>query len=56
MHLTLNAGKWNYDAWGQPVEPGVGTGAELWAWIGDGALERCVLGFLCSNLSNRLVA
>lgn len=36
MHLTLNAGKWNYDRWGYPNEPGVGTGAELWAWMGDG--------------------
>ncbi|KAJ2933429.1 hypothetical protein H1R20_g3680, partial [Candolleomyces eurysporus] len=40
MHLTLNAGKWNYDSWGQPAEAGVGNGAELWAWIGDGALAR----------------
>ncbi|KAF7982182.1 hypothetical protein HWV62_29965 [Athelia sp. TMB] len=36
MHLNLNAGKWNYDRWGYPDEPGVGTGAELWAWMGDG--------------------
>ncbi|KAJ2923279.1 hypothetical protein H1R20_g13816, partial [Candolleomyces eurysporus] len=42
MHLTLNAGKWNYDSWGQPAEAGVGNGAELWAWIGDGALARGV--------------
>lgn len=36
LHLTLNAGNWNYDRWGYPDEPGVGTGAELWAWMGDG--------------------
>lgn len=36
MHLTLNAGKWRYDRWGYPDEPGVGTGAELWAWMGEG--------------------
>ncbi|KAG5642984.1 hypothetical protein DXG03_001800 [Asterophora parasitica] len=36
LHLTLNAGNWNYDRWGYPEEPGVGTGAELWAWMGDG--------------------
>ncbi|KAI0747388.1 Gpi16 subunit, GPI transamidase component-domain-containing protein [Fomes fomentarius] len=35
LHLTLNAGKWNYDVWGYPDEPGVSTGAELWAWMGD---------------------
>jgi phosphatidylinositol glycan class T len=43
LHLTLNAGNWNYDRWGRPEEPGVGTGAELWAWMGDGARIRCVL-------------
>lgn len=37
MHLALNAGNWNYDRWGYPEEQGVGTGAELWAWMGDGA-------------------
>ena len=40
MHLTLNAGKWNYNLSGYPDEPGVGTGAELWAWMGDGGLAR----------------
>lgn len=35
LHLTLNAGNWNYDRWGYPDEHGVGTGAELWAWMGD---------------------
>lgn len=35
LHLTLNAGKWNYDRWGYPDESGVGTGAELWAWMGE---------------------
>lgn len=35
LHLTLNAGKWNYDRWGYPDELGVATGAELWAWMGD---------------------
>ncbi|KAJ8519324.1 hypothetical protein ONZ45_g3718 [Pleurotus djamor] len=36
LHLSLNAGKWNYDDWGYPEELGVGTGAELWAWMGEG--------------------
>lgn len=34
LHLTLNAGSWIYDRWGYPDEPGVGAGAELWAWMG----------------------
>ena len=37
FHLTINSGKWDYDRWGHPGEPGVGSGAELWAWMGDGA-------------------
>ena len=37
LHLTLNAGKWDYDRWGIPDDPGVGTGAELWVWMGDSA-------------------
>ncbi|KAJ7686949.1 Gpi16 subunit, GPI transamidase component-domain-containing protein [Mycena rosella] len=36
LHLTLNAGKWDYERWGYPDEPDVGTGAELWAWMGEG--------------------
>ncbi|KAJ6579120.1 Gpi16 subunit GPI transamidase component [Mycena vulgaris] len=38
LHLTLNAGQWNYDSWGYPEEPDVGTGAELWAWMGEGGI------------------
>lgn len=40
LHLTLNAGSWNYEHWGYPEEKGVGTGAELWAWMGTGAPTR----------------
>lgn len=40
LHLTLNAGKWDYDRWGFPEETGVGTGAELWAWMGDNSNNR----------------
>ncbi|KAJ6594185.1 GPI transamidase component PIG-T [Mycena capillaripes] len=36
LHLTLNAGKWNYDRWGYPDEPDVATGAALWAWMAEG--------------------
>jgi phosphatidylinositol glycan class T len=43
FHLTINSGKWDYDRWGHPGEPGVGSGAELWAWMGDGAQARCRL-------------
>ncbi|TFK22012.1 Gpi16 subunit GPI transamidase component [Coprinopsis marcescibilis] len=61
LHLSLNAGKWNYDRWGYPLEPGVGTGAELWAWLGDGGvrsvddrwkgLRSALAGLFCSSLS-----
>ena len=40
LHLTLNAGKWDYDRWGYAEESDVGTGAELWVWMGeDGAVS-----------------
>ena len=42
MHLTLNSGRWNYKAWGYPEDPGAATGAELWAWIGEGGPDRSV--------------
>lgn len=35
LHFSLNAGKWDYSSWGHPDEPGVGSGAELWVWMGD---------------------
>ncbi|KAF7361641.1 GPI transamidase component GPI16 [Mycena venus] len=37
LHLTLNAGKWDYDRWGYPEEPDVATGASLWAWMAEGS-------------------
>ncbi|KAI0738852.1 Gpi16 subunit GPI transamidase component [Daedaleopsis nitida] len=62
LHLTLNAGKWNYDAWGYPEEPGVSTGAELWAWMGDSAatpvdrrwkgLRNALAGLFCASLGH----
>lgn len=42
FHLSLNAGKWDYQAWGLPEATSVGGGAELWAWISSGGEERCV--------------
>ncbi|KAL7279582.1 hypothetical protein ACG7TL_005984 [Trametes sanguinea] len=62
LHLTLNAGKWNYDHWGYPDEPGVGTGAELWAWMGDTSLtsvdqrwqglRQSLAGLFCASLGH----
>jgi len=62
LHLTLNAGNWNYDQWGYPDEPGVGTGAELWAWMADGApttiehrwqgLRNGLAGLFCASLGS----
>ncbi|EIW59743.1 Gpi16 subunit GPI transamidase component [Trametes versicolor FP-101664 SS1] len=62
LHLTLNAGKWNYDHWGYPDEPGVGTGAELWVWMGDTVptsvdqrwqgLRNALAGLFCASLGH----
>jgi len=62
LHLALNAGNWNYDRWGYPEEKGVGTGAELWAWIGDSAtrtvderwqgLRNALAGLFCASLGS----
>ncbi|KAI0642850.1 Gpi16 subunit GPI transamidase component [Trametes meyenii] len=62
LHLTLNAGKWNYDHWGYPDEPGVSTGAELWAWMGDSipalldsrwqGLRQSLAGLFCASLGH----
>jgi len=42
LHLSLNAGSWNYERWGYPKVNGVGTGAELWAWMGTERVEKQV--------------
>lgn len=42
LHLTLNAGNWHYDRWGYPEVAGAGSGAELWAWMGESSNPRCV--------------
>ncbi|KAJ7134086.1 GPI transamidase component PIG-T [Mycena crocata] len=62
LHLSLNAGKWNYERWGNPDEANVGTGAELWAWMGDGAvatvderwrgLRNALAGLFCASLGS----
>ncbi|KAI9436594.1 GPI transamidase component PIG-T [Lactarius indigo] len=64
FHLTINSGKWDYDRWGHPGEPGVGSGAELWAWMGDRAtvqtsidarwkaLQNSLSGLFCASLGS----
>ncbi|KAI8986119.1 Gpi16 subunit GPI transamidase component [Trametes punicea] len=62
LHLTLNNGKWDYDHWGYPDESGVGTGAELWAWMGDTippsvderwqGLRHSLAGLFCASLGH----
>ncbi|KAK0430723.1 Gpi16 subunit GPI transamidase component [Armillaria borealis] len=62
LHLTLNAGKWNYDSWGYPKERDVGTGAELWAWMADGGpttidyrwqgLRNALAGLFCASIGS----
>ncbi|KAF8137203.1 GPI transamidase component PIG-T [Boletus edulis] len=62
LHLSLNAGKWNYNSWGFPDHPSVGTGAELWAWMADGGplsvddrwmgLRNALAGLFCASLGS----
>ncbi|KIJ15956.1 hypothetical protein PAXINDRAFT_168923 [Paxillus involutus ATCC 200175] len=62
LHLSLNAGKWNYDNWGYPEDPSVSTGAELWAWMADGGpmsiderwtgLRNALAGLFCASLGS----
>ncbi|KAJ7493034.1 GPI transamidase component PIG-T [Mycena galericulata] len=62
LHLTLNAGNWDYQSWGYPDEPDVGSGAEMWAWMGDGAvatvderwrgIRNALAGLFCASLGS----
>ncbi|KAH7887087.1 GPI transamidase component PIG-T [Phlebopus sp. FC_14] len=62
LHLSLNAGKWNYDSWGYPEDSSVGAGAELWAWMADGGpltiderwtgLRNALAGLFCASLGS----
>ncbi|KAF8916822.1 GPI transamidase component PIG-T [Mucidula mucida] len=62
LHLTLNAGKWNYQSWGYPEEPDIGAGAALWAWMADGApttidyrwqgLRNALAGLFCASIGS----
>ncbi|KAH8108540.1 GPI transamidase component GPI16 [Phellopilus nigrolimitatus] len=62
VHLSLNAGKWNYGRWGYPEDPAVATGAELWAWMGDSesasvddrwkGLRNALSGLFCASIGS----
>ncbi|KAG8738458.1 Subunit of the glycosylphosphatidylinositol transamidase complex-like protein [Ceratobasidium sp. 414] len=65
LHLSLNAGKWNYKAWGAPLVPNVASGAELWAWMGHAqndtgeiidkrwhTLTNALAGLFCASLGS----
>ncbi|KAJ7770158.1 hypothetical protein DFH07DRAFT_768703 [Mycena maculata] len=42
IHLSLNAGKWNYERWGY-LEADVRSGAELWAGMEEGGFATRAL-------------
>lgn len=50
VHLSLNAGNWHYESWGDPEVAGVGSGAELWAWMGESSRP----GYVHHNAYNEL--
>ncbi|KAI5896118.1 Gpi16 subunit, GPI transamidase component [Schizophyllum commune H4-8] len=60
LHLSLNAGHWQYERWGMPEEPNVGTGAELWAWLAEedpttldarwSGVRNALAGLFCATL------
>ncbi|KAL1742694.1 GPI transamidase component PIG-T [Schizophyllum fasciatum] len=62
LHLSLNAGHWQYERWGMPEEPNVGTGAELWAWLAAedarvldarwSGVRNALAGLFCATLGN----
>ncbi|KEP54120.1 Gpi16 subunit GPI transamidase component [Rhizoctonia solani 123E] len=65
LHLSLNAGKWNYKSWGVPLVPSTASGAELWAWMGHThndttelidarwhGLTNALAGLFCASLGS----
>ncbi|QRW05512.1 Gpi16 subunit, GPI transamidase component [Ceratobasidium sp. AG-Ba] len=65
LHLSLNAGKWNYGSWGTPIIRSVASGAELWAWMGHTTsdtseiidirwhkLTNALAGLFCASLGS----
>ncbi|CUA76870.1 GPI transamidase component PIG-T [Rhizoctonia solani] len=65
LHLSLNAGKWNYQSWGVPLVPSTASGAELWAWMGHThndttdtidarwrGLTNALAGLFCASLGS----
>lgn len=58
MHLSLTAGRWDYDSWGAPEEHGSQAfppGAELVAWLQDeeqwSGLINALSGLFCTSLA-----
>ncbi|KAH8106369.1 GPI transamidase component GPI16 [Phellopilus nigrolimitatus] len=53
VHLSLNAGKWDYGRWGYPADRAVMTGAELWAvddrWKG---LRNALSALFCASIGS----
>ncbi|KAL7416017.1 GPI transamidase component PIG-T [Mrakia frigida] len=62
FELALTAGSWDHSRWGYPLGQTGGTGAELWAWMGEGedpddrhnALLHSVSGLFCASLGQAL--
>ncbi|GJJ08822.1 hypothetical protein Clacol_003041 [Clathrus columnatus] len=60
LHLSLNAGKWDYRTWGYPNGSSVGNGAELWVWMGEDethkfdarwqGVRNALAGLFCASL------
>ncbi|EJD37490.1 hypothetical protein AURDEDRAFT_173463 [Auricularia subglabra TFB-10046 SS5] len=59
LHLSLNAGYWDYDIYGTPPLPGVVSGVELWSWLHApntsetdvrwNGLRNALAGFFCAS-------
>ncbi|KAG9019274.1 Subunit of the glycosylphosphatidylinositol transamidase complex-like protein [Tulasnella sp. 427] len=54
LHLSLNAGKWDYDKWSYPIDQGVASGAELWVWMSEGGPNATSVDQRWKDLSNGL--
>ncbi|EJD37488.1 Gpi16 subunit, GPI transamidase component [Auricularia subglabra TFB-10046 SS5] len=62
LHLSLNAGQWDYDVWRAPPLPGVASGAELWSWLRASntsetderwnGLRNALAGVFCASLGS----
>lgn len=54
LHLSLNAGKWDYDKWGYPTDQSVASGAELWAWMSEHSSNATSVDQRWKDMSNGL--